>query len=297
MVKAEEILNRVKAARAGEMAAWNDLYQAYYPRLLNIALYYCGNTATAKDLVQDTFITAFLKLHQLKEASLFGAWIKKILTRKYYRVTVNESFTETDVINNIAWEQQLEETETHTKLKAAMAGLPEVLKTTLLLRYFSSRRSYNEIAEILSVPVGTVRSRLNEAKAKLSAAWHQPLKSTADQDTWNQFYQQTLSGLHHNAEQRRIFLQHLQQRTRVAAPGNRLIANGRSFFEGLVANDQACGSWLAPVDIISSGPVTVIEQKHFNSAEYPHHCPPSCVVIIYREKGLADRIHVHACGR
>lgn len=294
MFNAELIVDRVKAARAGEMAAWNVLHQFYYPRLLNIALHYCGNTATAKDLVQDTFVTAFLKLYQLKDASLFGAWIKKILVRKCYRTTLYDSLPETEFI---AWEQQLEEAEKQTKLQAALAGLPEVLRTTLLLRYFSGRQSYNEIAEILSVPVGTVRSRLNEAKAKLSAAWHQPGQYTNDQDAWNQFYQETLSGLHHNAEQRRIFLEHLQQSTRVAAPGNQLINNGRDFFEGLVANDQACGSWLKPEDIISSGSVTVIEQKHFNSPEHPHHCPPSCVVIIYRKKEKADRVHIHASGQ
>src|SRR5688572_12777719 len=112
MVNAEEIMNRVNAARAGEMAAWNGLYQFYYPRLLNIALQYCGNTATAKDLVQDTFITAFLKLYQLKDASVFSAWIKKILVRKCYRTTVYESLPQPESIMS---EQQLEEAETHTK--------------------------------------------------------------------------------------------------------------------------------------------------------------------------------------
>lgn len=73
MFQAFEIVNRVVAARAGETAAWNDLYQYYYTRLLNTALQYCGNSPETKDLVQDTFITAFLKLSQLKDPAHFGA--------------------------------------------------------------------------------------------------------------------------------------------------------------------------------------------------------------------------------
>jgi RNA polymerase sigma-70 factor (ECF subfamily) len=288
MVEARNIVN---AALAGEMTAWNALYQYYYPRLLNTAFYYCQNTPTAKDLVQDTFLTAFLKLHQLKDASLFGPWIKKILVRKCYRMQqpVNENID----VAEISWEQESEEAEKHSRLQAAMAGLPEALRTTLILRYFSSYRSYNEIAEILSIPVGTVRSRLSEAKTKLSAAWSQPLRSSGEHNNWNQFYQATLSGLHYNAGQRKIFLDHLLKSTLVAAPANTLVNNGRLFFESMVASDQVCGSWLKPVEVISSGNVTVIEQQHFNSPEHPQHCPPASVVIIYRNKEKAERVHIH----
>ena len=159
-------MNRVVAARAGEMAAWNALYQYYYPRLLNTALQLCGNRSETKDLVQDTFITAFLKLSQLKDPSHFGAWIRKILVRKCYRLSRPfETLSET--IETTGWEEQLEYVERETRLQTAIRQLPEILRTTLLLRYFSGRQSYNEIADILSVPVGTVRSRLNEAKSKL----------------------------------------------------------------------------------------------------------------------------------
>jgi RNA polymerase sigma factor (sigma-70 family) len=302
MFQAEEIVNRVNAAKAGEMAAWNTLYQYYYPRLLNIALHYCSNSPLAKDLVQDSFITAFLKLNQLKDTSAFGAWLKQIVVRKCFRVRHKEyENVESVATSLIDWEQELEEAEKYTRLQAVISSLPEVLRTTLLLRYYSGRRSYQEIAEILSIPTGTVRSRLNEAKSKLAAAWKLPVenadRSVKDRDSWNRFYQETLSGLHHNAEQRRIFLEHLQQGTQVVAPGNRLVSNGRSFFAGMVADDQARGSWLKPVDIISSGHITVIDQAHYNSPEHPHHCPPSCVVIVYRNRGKAERVYIHADTR
>lgn len=217
--------------------------------------------------------------------------------RKCYRVS-RPFDTLSEPIETTGWEEQLEYIERETRLQTAICQLPEVLRTTLLLRYFSGRQSYNEIADILSVPVGTVRSRLNEAKTKLLANWHQPLdndtKQVKENENWNQFYQETLSGLHHNAEQRRIFLAHIQKDSTIVAPGNHQIPNGRDFFANLVANDQQCGSWLKPIDIISSGNVTIVDQAHFNSPEHPDHCPPSCVVIIYRKTGIAAGISIFA---
>jgi len=67
----------VKAAKAGEEAAWNALYQQYYPGLYAMALHLCADIASARDVVQDSFISAFLKLPQLKDYSVFGSWIKK----------------------------------------------------------------------------------------------------------------------------------------------------------------------------------------------------------------------------
>lgn len=294
MIQAAEIVN---AARAGEQSAWNTLYQYYYPRLLNTALYYCGNSPETKDLVQDCFITAFLKLSQLKDASAFGAWLQKILVRKCFRAQkkIQPEYLE---MADDSWE---EEAEKHMRLQTAITTLPEVLRTTLLLRYFSGRQSYDEMAQILTVPVGTVRSRLNEAKSRLSVAWLKPMTGSAtvikEQDDWNQFYHETLTGLHHNAEQRRIFLEHLQQHTKVIPPDKSLINDGRHFFAGMVANDQACGSWLKPLNIISSGEVTIIEQAHYNSPEHPNHCPSACVVILYRKQAKAERIHIYAASR
>src|SRR4030095_13663171 len=75
----------IKAAVAGEEAAWGFLYRQYYPIAYSLAIKLCGNSELAKDIVQETFIMACLKIHQLHEPRAFESWLKKILRRHYFR--------------------------------------------------------------------------------------------------------------------------------------------------------------------------------------------------------------------
>jgi RNA polymerase sigma-70 factor (ECF subfamily) len=85
ITKNNHIEEWVKAARAGDEQAWNVLYQQYYPGLYAAAIRLCGNFPEAKDIVQDTFVAAWLKISQLKDAVTFGSWIKTILIRNCCR--------------------------------------------------------------------------------------------------------------------------------------------------------------------------------------------------------------------
>ena len=73
MILDTTILEKVKAAQAGEEAAWNFLYHQYHPQLYTIALRMIKQPAMAKDAVQEVFVTAYLKLSQLKQPAGFGA--------------------------------------------------------------------------------------------------------------------------------------------------------------------------------------------------------------------------------
>jgi RNA polymerase sigma-70 factor (ECF subfamily) len=76
----------VNDARTGDDQAWNFLHEQHYAKLYSLALGICGNTPEAKDAVQNTFITAFLKLADLRDNSAFGSWIKRILIHTCYRI-------------------------------------------------------------------------------------------------------------------------------------------------------------------------------------------------------------------
>jgi RNA polymerase sigma factor (sigma-70 family) len=212
----------VKAAKAGEQPAWNVLHAHYYPVLYAVALRICKDVATAEDLVQDSFISAYLKLHQLKDVDAFGGWIKRILIHAGYRALKQPppiAFAENipaqaadnwfDEVN-----RELDEDSTRRSLYAGISSLPEVLRSTVLLRYFSGFQSYEEIAGLLSVPVGTVRSRLNQAKVKLAEQWRQggDYGQVIEQtEQWNTYYHEVFSGMHRHDEDKNRFIRHLRK--------------------------------------------------------------------------------------
>ena len=70
---------------AGDQAAWNALYRKHYSWLYATALSICRNSDTAKDMAQETFTQAYLKIDQLKDPVAFAGWLKTILIRSCYR--------------------------------------------------------------------------------------------------------------------------------------------------------------------------------------------------------------------
>lgn len=296
-------LQLVESARNGDEEAWNILYQHYYPKLYATALRICGAVPETKDLIQDSFVTAYLKLSQLKEISNFESWVRKILMRNCYRL-INRNRKRTQTYLNTITEQQLKEDielqfekfPLFYRLYNVLSELSESLRSVVLLHYFSSFTSYNEIATILSIPVGTVRSRLNEARAKLTDKWKQPLsKSTYNKqecEEWNHFYFETYSNLHFNDNEKNKFLHHLGKSVKIFFPGGMLDVGYRAF-ENLIIDDKKHGSWLQPIQVLTCGNISVIEAVHFNSAEHPNHCPPKSIAVLYRKKMEVVQLNLH----
>ena len=289
---------------AGDERAWNVLYQQYYPGLYATAMQLCGNFAEAKDIVQDSFVTAWLKISQLKDAVTFGGWIKTILVRNCYqwryknkqRKGIDLDSIPDEHLIEYELESELDHLLKEKRLYTVLTRLPEVLRSTLLLRYFSAFQSYNEISEILSVPVGTVRSRLNEAKSKLFEKWNEheefELSVIKESNEWNEFYYQTYSGLHFHDDQKNKLLNHLDRSVQIVLPSGQSNVGSR-VFENIIADDRRVGSYLTPVNVVSSGNVSIIEVNHHNPVEHPHHCPPRSVTVLFRKKHEVNRMNLH----
>jgi len=293
----------VRAAHAGEKGGWNILYNHYYPGLYAIALQHCDDGTIAQDMVQEAFTIAYLKLNQLKDTMAFSGWIKSILLhacQKHYRRNRKSKWGSiTAIETEKLWHDDLNRQQDLLSVKsilhASIADLPEVLRTTLLLRYFSAFQSYEDIAAVLSVPVGTVRSRLNQAKSKLSEQWKKPIdgnaKTLQESESWNSFYESTLSGIHHHENCKDKFIKHLRNDVRIITPGSKSI-HDNCYFERMIYNDRKAGSWLSPLNIITSGNISIIESKHFNSTEHPDHCPAGSVMVIYRTQDKVSTLQL-----
>lgn len=174
-------LQLVEQCMAGNEAAWEELVRLHTRRVYSICYRFTGKTSEAQDLTQEVFLRVFktLKTFRAGEGS-FCVWLNR-LTRNllidYYRRTRQERSTD-------SLEEQLPAVEESTALSARTDGLlagreasellqsalqklsPE-LREAVILRDVEELE-YKEIAQVLNVPEGTVKSRLNRGRAELA---------------------------------------------------------------------------------------------------------------------------------
>jgi len=163
----------VTRAQSGDRNAFSELVRTHAQGVLNVVYRMCGDMQVAEDAAQDTFIQAWLRLQSYRPQASLRNWLYRIavntaidMLRKEKRILPgavedlslkdSEPGPETLVANS-------EQTE---MVQEAVLALPDASRAVLVLREFESL-SYQEIAEALDIPVGTVMSRLNYARKLL----------------------------------------------------------------------------------------------------------------------------------
>lgn len=146
------------------------LVKEHYRSVYRYAYRLCGNEADAEDLTQQTFLVVQAKLHQLREPEKVHRWTFAVLrscflkSRRRLRpvAAVNLELDVDDVPEHRIAEQSLDKEE----IQQALNELPDEFRLIVLMFYFEEL-SYREIADRLSLPIGTVMSRLSRAKGRL----------------------------------------------------------------------------------------------------------------------------------
>jgi RNA polymerase sigma-70 factor, ECF subfamily len=177
----ESDLALVRRAKKGDYRAFDLLVLKYQSRIVSIAFKFVKEIQLAEDISQESFIKAYRSIDSFREESAFYTWLYRITanTAKNYLVSKgrrkessiselsiseNEDFFElptNDSPEQILMAQSLKDT-----IYDALSGLPEDTRTALSLREFEGL-NYEEIAEIMNCPVGTVRSRIFRGREAL----------------------------------------------------------------------------------------------------------------------------------
>jgi RNA polymerase sigma-70 factor (ECF subfamily) len=168
----------------GDRAAFGVLVGRYQDRLYHTAFRLIGNAEDARDVVQDSFLNAYQSLHQFKGDSRFFTWLYRIavnaaisVKRKHRTLlsvdmpggmTLSERPDESDGHQPGA---SLERAEDERMLQAALDALTPEHRAVLVLKEIEGQK-YEIIAEVLGVPIGTVRSRLHRARLELRDRLH-----------------------------------------------------------------------------------------------------------------------------
>lgn len=165
----------VEKVLAGDVASYELLIRKHQSKLFSTVLHMVKNRELAEDIVQESFLRAFKKLDTLLNRSQFYPWIKRIALNmalnhfeKEKRVLdVETEDDEPSFFENIAAGESPEELTLKEELRKYVRmfvnALPDRLRVVILLREVEDM-SYEEIAEMLNIPLGTVRSRLFNAR-------------------------------------------------------------------------------------------------------------------------------------
>lgn len=164
----------VAAARGGDGAALGLLLERHRPRLFATAVRLVGYRSDAEDAVQETYLAAIRHIGSVRDPESVGAWLQAVVRRaclQHERRRRNGELP-TDPLPELiddrpGPEDRIERLELRDWIWGALHRLPEPLRVSAMLRYFGSYHSYDEVATILGVPIGTVRSRLSEARSSL----------------------------------------------------------------------------------------------------------------------------------
>jgi len=154
----------------GDRAAFERLYRRYYDRLFRFVLRVTGRMNIAEDVINDTMLVIWRKAGEYRAAAQASTWIFGIAYRKALKALSRESRV-TDVCDEIPDieappPETLDREGLHAAIRQAVMQLPPEHRAVVDLTFFFNR-SYEEAAQILDCPVGTVKSRMFHARAKL----------------------------------------------------------------------------------------------------------------------------------
>ena len=181
----EELLRRSRVG--GDALAFETLVQRYEGELFSYLRRYLGSAEMAEDVFQATFLQVHLKQEHFEAGRRFRPWLYTIATNqaidaqrrnKRHRIVSLDSRSGDDVgtlVDMLAGTEgtadvMAEDQESRDWVRAAVDDLPEPLKGTLMLVYYQGMK-YREAADVLGIPVGTVKSRLHAALLKLNESW------------------------------------------------------------------------------------------------------------------------------
>lgn len=189
----------VERAQRGEKRAFDLLVAKYQRRLARLLSRFIRDGADIEDVTQEAFVKAYRALPSFRGESAFYTWLyrigintaKNFLSSAGRRPVVNSEFEDEDgesfdlasqVPDMNTPETELMNKEIVTTVNNAVQALPEELRTAISLREMDGL-SYEEIAQVMNCPIGTVRSRIFRAREAIAAELR-PLLDTAKNKRW-----------------------------------------------------------------------------------------------------------------
>lgn len=171
----------VRKCRAGDGAAWEEIVSTYSRRIYNLAYRFTSRADSAEDLTQEVFVRVYRSLEQYdpKQGDLQN-WLMRLARnliiddyRKRQRAPQDTHAEDLEVhtyhlrASGASPQKEMERQELGAQVQAGIDKLPHDLRTCVILRDIEEL-SYQEIVDLLKIPEGTVKSRINRGRIELA---------------------------------------------------------------------------------------------------------------------------------
>lgn len=288
----------------GDRKGFDSLITYFHARLLSYALKICGYSSFAQDALQDAYITAFIHLGELKDPENFNYWIRTIVKRSCWRqikaVKKDLPLAAKLIDSKIAdreFSVEFEKNNLGDFLRQRINLLNETLRIVVILRYFTPYNDYENIAKILAVPAGTVKSRLNEAKKQLKKIWNtglseMPYEIRSEAEYWNDFYMDAFQNMQKDVSVKKRFIDHFNEDLYVYFTSGSS-GSGRKILEKEFEEDIKYGTSYGPGTAFNLKNLGVVQGQNINSKEYPDRCPPTSTLIFHRKADKTVLLQFH----
>lgn len=292
----------VQAAQAGDVTSLGALLERHRADMQATAFSILGYSPEAQDAVQDAMLTTLQRLGQLRDPEAIGSWLRAIV-RNACRMRLRRPRAElVDDLANLAIqsdptspEELIERHALRDWVWQSVQELSEPLQLVVLLRYFSSVTSYDQIAALCGLPIGTVRSRLSQARQKLGVALLATAGSAYDDSATLVAHRQVeVSGLFAAAE-RGHFAAALAESwsadlTLVGPKGQ--VSRGRDTLVRIMESDLDAGVRQRPIDVAASRHFTIIETDLLSPPWDPDHCPSGAVWVLFLHDDIVEKVRL-----
>lgn len=297
----------VRAAQAGDVTSLGALLERHRARLYAAAVGMLGHGPRAEDAVHDAFLVALRRIGDLREPSAARAWLLRIvgnvclaeLRRPAAEPLAEVQHEQAPDLGRAPVDEAIERMALRDWVWGALGRLSEPLRLAVLLRYFTRVNSYDAIAEVCGIPIGTVRSRLNTARARLA---DELLVTAAEGHPDTRRYRRraqevgaVMSAFERTGDPallREAFVPDLR-----FTLFDRVERHGLDLFASQIAADFEDGVRTRPIRMIPGPDVAVVELWLDNPNEHPLHCPPALTLINFHDGHATYRIVSYYAAR
>jgi RNA polymerase sigma-70 factor (ECF subfamily) len=285
-------LELTRGAQAGEAGALGLLLARHQGGMHAVALSLLGHGPDTEDALQDATLIALRRIGDVRDPAAVGPWLRMIVRNVCRaRLRTTREVRSTDGLMLLSGdptpEQVLEQHALRDWIWHAIQELSPLLRLTVMLRYFSGTESYDQIAAACGVPVGTVRSRLSQARAKMAEALLATATS-AHSDAAELTAARRREGIETlAAAERGEFAEIVAERWSpdVELLGGPGLRGGKEFLLRGMDSDLEAGVHQRLAHVVASRDITIWEMDLISPADDPDHCPPAVTWLLSLQAG------------